>query len=92
MEIHEPTFIYEKNKISFFDKKILEISSTQNIYHVKTKPILLQKAITTHVNEYSLTPDFIDPSKSSPPNEFLIKLYARIDKFQKKEINLCNEY
>ncbi len=29
-------------------------------------------------SEYSLKPTFIDPMKSSPPNEFLIKLRSRL--------------
>ena len=28
-------------------------------------------------NEYSLKQSFFDPTKSSPPNEFMIKLYMR---------------
>jgi hypothetical protein len=31
--------------------------------------------------EYSLKQNFFDPSKSSPPNEFMIKLHMRINKF-----------
>ena len=31
--------------------------------------------------EYSLKSNFFDPSKSSPPNEFMIKLKLRLNKF-----------
>jgi hypothetical protein len=31
--------------------------------------------------EYSLKQNFFDPSKSSPPNEFMIKLQMRLSKF-----------
>lgn len=31
--------------------------------------------------EYSLKQNFFDPSKSSPPNEFMIKLHMRMNKF-----------
>lgn len=30
------------------------------------------------VNEYSLKQNFFDPSKSSPPNEFMLKLKQRM--------------
>ena len=30
------------------------------------------------LNEYSLKQNFFDPSKSSPPNEFMIKLQLRM--------------
>lgn len=32
-------------------------------------------------NEYSLKQNLIDPSKSSPPNDFMIKLHMRMNKF-----------
>jgi hypothetical protein len=35
--------------------------------------------------EYSLKQNFFDPSKSSPPNEFMIKLKMRLSKFDIKE-------
>ena len=31
--------------------------------------------------EYSLKQNFFDPSKSSPPNDFMIKLNMRINKY-----------
>jgi hypothetical protein len=31
--------------------------------------------------EYSLKQSFFDPSKSSPPNDFLIKLHMRLSKY-----------
>jgi len=31
--------------------------------------------------EYSLKQNFFDPSKSSPPNEFMIKLQMRISNY-----------
>jgi len=30
------------------------------------------------INEYSLKQHFFDPSKSSPPNEFMLKLHLRM--------------
>ena len=43
------------------------------------------KKVDFRVNEYSLTQNFFDPSKSSPPNEFMIKLHMRLSKFDMKE-------
>jgi hypothetical protein len=31
--------------------------------------------------EYSLKQNFFDPSKSSPPNEFMLKLYMRMSDY-----------
>jgi len=42
-------------------------------------------------NEYSLTTHFFDPNHHSPPNDFLLKLQSRMDKYYKKESNLFNE-
>ena len=44
-------------------------------------------------NEYSLKQNFFDPSKSSPPNEFMLKLQLRMshyDSFNKSD-NLTKE-
>jgi len=40
--------------------------------------------------EYSLKQNFFDPSKSSPPNEFIIKLQMRLSKFDVKENLICS--
>jgi hypothetical protein len=37
--------------------------------------------INSPKGEYSLKQNFFDPSKSSPPNEFMIKLHMRMNKF-----------
>lgn len=37
--------------------------------------------------EYSLKQNFFDPSKSSPPNNFMIKLHMRMNKYQLDVIN-----
>ena len=36
--------------------------------------------------EYSLKQNFFDPSKSSPPNEFMIKLHMRISNYTDSHI------
>ena len=41
------------------------------------------------LNEYLLTSNFFDPSQSSPPNDFLLKLHRRMERYQKK---VTNEY
>ena len=45
--------------------------------------------------QYELKEQTIDPSKSSPPNDFMLKLYTRMDtykSFYKNEDNLDKEY
>lgn len=37
--------------------------------------------INSYEGEYSLKQNFFDPTKSSPPNEFLIKLHMRMNKY-----------
>jgi hypothetical protein len=43
--------------------------------------------------EYSLKQNFFDPSKSSPPNEFMAKLHMRMNMYHRdnKEDNLVIE-
>jgi hypothetical protein len=36
--------------------------------------------------EYSLKQNFFDPSKSSPPNEFMLKLHMRISNYTASHI------
>lgn len=65
--------------------------STQ-VIHEKSNPISIPNKNKTTVmnnttlgydyekvycNQYSLKQNYFDPSKSSPPNEFMIKLYMR---------------
>jgi hypothetical protein len=59
---------------------------TNNKYLINIPNYTNQKLTTTiKVNspkgEYSLKQNFFDPSKSSPPNEFMIKLHMRINKY-----------
>lgn len=44
-------------------------------------------------NEYSLKQNFFDPSKSSPPNDFMLKLQLRMSLYESfiKDDNLINE-
>ena len=59
----------------------------QYVIHERSKPILIEKNLTTQMKinspkgEYSLKQNFFDPTKSSPPNEFMIKLHIRMNKY-----------
>ncbi len=61
----------------------------KNIIHERSSNILIPISPTnkTEYNEYSLKQNFFDPSKSSPPNEFLIKLQLRMDNYS----NFCKK-
>ena len=41
------------------------------------------------LNEYSLKQNFFDPTKSSPPNDFMLKLQIRMKSYNSYD-NLCN--
>jgi hypothetical protein len=47
-----------------------------NIFMTQTSPKNIQN--TNNFKEYSLKQNFFDPSKSSPPNEFMMKLHMRM--------------
>jgi hypothetical protein len=49
-----------------------------NIIPIKQNLSTSMKA-TSPKSEYSLKQNFFDPSKSSPPNEFMIKLHMRMN-------------
>jgi len=50
---------------------------SKNIEIIKSQPTTPKKQIRTE--EYGLNLSAFDPSKSSPPNEFMMKLYARMN-------------
>jgi len=58
------------------------IHEKSNTIHIYKKLSTSMKQINT-TNEYSLKQNFFDPSKSSPPNEFMIKLHMRMNKHNK---------
>lgn len=73
--------------------------ASNNFYfiHERSKNIPIKQNLTTSMKmdspskgEYSLKQNFFDPSKSSPPNDFMIKLHTRMNRFHnvKKEDNL----
>ena len=55
--------------------------NSTNFIHEKSIHIPIPQKTTTEKNspkgEYSLKKNFFDPTQSSPPNEFMIKLYMR---------------
>ena len=56
----------------------------QRIIHERSNIIPISPSSPTNKNletEYSLKENFFDPSKSSPPNEFMTKLKLRINNY-----------
>jgi hypothetical protein len=55
------------------------IHERSTIIQIKqTRPTTAKKQIA---EEYSLNQNVFDPSKSSPPNDFMMKLYARMNMY-----------
>ena len=56
------------------------IHERSNIIQIKqSRPTTTKKQ---HIaEEYSLNQNVFDPSKSSPPNDFMMKLYARMNMY-----------
>jgi hypothetical protein len=59
-----------------------------NIFMTQTSPKNIQN--TNNFKEYSLKQNFFDPSKSSPPNEFMMKLHMRMSVYNNVD-NLIKE-
>ena len=59
--------------------------------------IPIKKNLTTPENvnspkgEYSLKQNFFDPTKNSPPNEFMLKLHMRISNYDSKLVVLVDD-
>jgi len=74
-------------------------SCKSRIIHDRSKLIPIPQSSPTNkkvgfsVNEYSLKQNFFDPSKSSPPNEFMLKLQLRMSHYEtfNNADNLTNE-
>jgi hypothetical protein len=62
-------------------------TSNSRIIHERGISIPIKQNLFTSMKEnspkgeYSLKQNFFDPSKSSPPNEFMIKLHMRLSKY-----------
>jgi hypothetical protein len=48
----------------------------------KSNTIPIPKNIENTKNQYSLKHNFFDPTKSSPPNIFMLKLYSRMVQYE----------
>lgn len=53
----------------------------ESYIHEKSTPIIIKKSNTCSSNELSLTHTFIDPAKMTPPNNFMEKLYSRMESY-----------
>ncbi len=60
---------------------------TSHYIYERSKIIPIKENLSSQMNdlspkgEYSLKQNFFDPSKSSPPNEFMIKLHMRMSNY-----------
>ena len=72
------------------------IATNQYVIRERSLPILIKQNLSTNMKinspkgEYSLKQNFFDPSKSSPPNEFMIKLYMRMSQYTPLHIKVDN--
>ena len=61
--------------------------STKHFIHERSNIIPIEQKITTYMkknirnDDYSLKQNFFDPTKSSPPNDFMLKLHLRMNKY-----------
>ena len=61
--------------------------SSLHYIHERSKVIYIKENLSTQMKdlspkgEYRLKQNFFDPSKSSPPNEFMIKLQMRMSHY-----------
>ena len=61
---------------------------SKNIQRSKKSPTIMKECFAT--NEYSLKQNVFDPSKSSPPNEFMLKLKLRMSHYESSFSNVDN--
>ena len=66
------------------------MQTTNSSIQERSLIIPIQKNLTSqmkikqyNLDEYSLKQNFFDPSKSSPPNNFMLKLYERLNVYNK---------
>jgi hypothetical protein len=67
-----------------------KIIERTNIIPIKQN-LSIQNNDSRQISEYSLKQNVFDPSKSSPPNEFMIKLHMRMDMYNKNIYAVMNE-
>jgi hypothetical protein len=66
------------------------INQRSSIIPIK-KNLNTQMDVNSPKGEYSRKQNFFDPSKSSPPNEFMLKLHMRILNYDTKDDSCDNE-
>ena len=77
--------------------------STTHVINERSKSVPIKQNSSTDMkcedthsynynNEYSLKQNFFDPSKSSPPNEFMLKLRTRMSLYESKQSDSYNKY
>jgi hypothetical protein len=71
--------------------------SSSHYINERSSVIPIKKNLSTQMNvnspkgEYSLKQNFFDPSKSSPPNDFMLKLHMRISNYDSKNYILTDD-
>jgi hypothetical protein len=69
----------------------------QHIIHERANIIPIKQNLSSSLkdnikNEYSLKKNFFDPTKNSPPNEFMIKLYMRMSLYNTENSCIKDNY
>jgi hypothetical protein len=57
------------------------LSTSKSVIYERSNIIPIEHSNTSPKGEYSLKQNFFDPTKSSPPNDFMIKLRMRVNKY-----------
>ena len=71
--------------------------SNSHYINERSSVIPIKKNLSTQMKElspkceYSLKQNFFDPSKSSPPNEFMLKLYMRMSVYNSPLYNIKDD-
>jgi hypothetical protein len=71
--------------------------SSSHYIRERSSVIPIKKNLSTQMKdlspkgEYSLKQNFFDPSKSSPPNEFMLKLYMRMSDYNSNLHNVKDD-
>jgi hypothetical protein len=71
--------------------------SNSHYINERSSVIPIKKNLSTQIKElspkgeYSLKQNFFDPSKSSPPNEFMLKLYMRMSVYNSPLYNIKDD-
>ena len=65
-------------------------SNKHVVSYEKSKSIPIPQT-TTKIQEYELKQNFFDPTKSSPPNEFMLKLRKRVSLYSSSDRTLSQK-